>query len=431
MLTLVVMFIIVSNYIKSFRDFWSPITFIAIIFTYYCLLGPYHAITTGQTHDRLLNMRPFYFSALLGALVFLLSFIGGFHLNRSAYRFVPLNVHVEDLYRYGLRVTLAGFILFTISTGGNVLNLVNPLDASEVTQSGGSLGNYLGLSLNFMIPGVVLIFMYVLRTRKGLVPFILFFLLAVGIFTSLGFRYRLVLLVGSLIVVYYLNNRSRPNIIASFVTFFSFILVMGVINESRQYGKGLDTTKLEEGQSSSYFESGLNESRIFQTSGAVIDLVPEQHPHVGFAPIVSTLLFPIPSTLFPGKNSGQYLFETLNAIYGKRLSKGSAFLAYAEYYLAFGWLGIIGGGMFLGWFGRKLWQYLLSDPSNSLNIVVYATTLVYLYVVLSRGYMPQVTMLFFFSVFPVFVVRWLIRRKTGYKRPQRIVRHASNLPHPQ
>src|SRR5690606_14535135 len=158
------------------------------------------------------------------------------------------------------------------------------------------------------------------------------------------------------------------------VAIFALITFMGIINISRQYGSGLNISKLEGKDTQGYYRSGLRESLIFQTSGAIIDIVPERHPHAGLQPIWSTLIFPIPSTIYPEKNSSQYLFDALDAIYGKVHSKGAAMMAYGEYYLALGWFGIIIGGIITGWFYRKLWNWYLANASNPLVLATYAVT---------------------------------------------------------
>lgn len=414
--------ILISNYSKGFREFWSPLTIIAIIFGYYCCLGPYQAITNGDTYDRLLNMRPFYVSALWGGFVSLLFYALGFVANRGSQPSKVQPFPPETLFHYGRKIFIIGFILFTISTGGNVTKLINPLDAQYVGQIGGGLANYLGLSLNFLIPGLALLFAYFITTRKGLVWFLIPFAVAMGIFITMGFRYRIVLLFGSLAIVYYYSVRKKPNIIFASIGIFALIAFMGILNISRQYGAGLNTQKLEQGTSTKYYESGVRESLIFQTSGAVIDIVPERHPHAGLQPVWSTLLFPIPRALFPEKNSSDYLFDTLDAIYGKKISQGAAIMAYGEYYLAFGWMGIIIGCFLTGWFFKKLWVWYKANWSHPFVIVVYAVTVTYLYVIISRGYLPQVTMLFFFTVFPVYFVLWLAKKKYSFKPVRRLVR---------
>jgi oligosaccharide repeat unit polymerase len=407
-------YVLVRNYRHGFRGFWSPLTILSIIFLYYIVLGPYYAIATDRTSDRLVNMRPYYADCLWGALVLMVSFAAGFWLNKKGPAAQAPVVSMDKVYTYGIRLSIVAIALFTLSIGGNIGNLINPLDAEAVTQTGGSLANYLSLSLNFMIAALTFLFIYYLRTKKGALWFFVLFLVTLGIFLSLGFRYRLVLLGGGLAITYYLNLERRPNFLLAFGSFMIFITLMGVINEGREYGTGIKAEKLETGDAESYFESGLNESRIFQTTGAIISIVPEKHPHVGFEPIRSTLLFPIPSVLYKEKNSAGYLFDALDAIYGRReVAQGSAFMAYGEYYLAFGWLGIVGGGMLLGWFYKRLWIWYLANSTNALAIALYSVTVSFMYVIMSRGYLPQVTMLFFFSVLPAFFVVWRLGKMQG------------------
>lgn len=410
---LTVVMILLTNYFKDYRQFWSPLTIIAIIFGYYCCLGPYQAVTTGDTYDRLINMREYYPSALWGALISLWSYVLGFYFHgTSTHRIIP-RFSNDVLLEYGKKTFIIGFILFTISTGGNVAKLINPLDAEYVEQVGGSLGNYFGLSLNFLIPGITLLFLYFIITKRQLLWFLVPFVLAMGIFITVGFRYRLVLLLGSMGIVYYQSRRKKPNPIFISAAILAFIAFMGIINITRQYGSGLNVKKLEGKDTQGYYKSGLRESLIFQTSGAIIDIVPEKHPHAGFQPIWSTLIFPIPSAIYKEKNSSQYLFDALDAIYGNIHSKGAAMMAYGEYYLAFGWLGIVVGGMITGWFYRKLWNWYLANAMNPMALTAYAVTVTYLYMILSRGYLPQVTNLFFFSVFPIYVVLNAARKKYG------------------
>lgn len=415
-----VVFILVVSYTKGFSEFWSPLTMVAIIYGYYCCLGPYQAVSSGDTYDRLLNMRPFYVSAFWGAFVSLVSITAGFYANQVHYRFRRVQPLPHDaLLGYGRKMFIAGFILFTISTGGNVGKLINPLDAEYVPQMAGTFSNYFGLAINFLIPAVTMLFAHFLLTRKSLIWFVVPFLVSIGLFITLGFRYRIVLLLGSMAIVYYYTIRKKPNLIVASVGIVVLIVFMGLLNVSRQYGSGLNTAKLEEGSTSEYYESGLRESLIFQTSGAVIDIVPERHPHAGLEPVWSTLLFPIPSALYPEKSSSAYLFDTLDAIYGEKISQGAAMMSYGEYYLAFGWAGIVIGSFLIGWFYKKLWFWYKVNYSNPFVIVVYAVTVTYLYVILSRGYLPQVTMLFFFTVFPAYVALWLAKKKYRFllRRP--------------
>jgi hypothetical protein len=406
-----VVFIVGYNYLRGYREFWSPLTIIALVYAYYCCLGPYEAVLTGNTFDRLQNMRNYYPSAFLGALISLASYVVGFvfHGRTGGQNIAPTITH-EQIFYLGRNIFLLGFILFTISTGGQVTKLINPLDAEYISQAGGTFANYLALSLNFVIPAIALLFTYFLITRKGFWWFVIPFIVSIGLFTTLGFRYRIVLLLASCSIVFFYYRGKRPNLILLVAGFISLITIMGLINEARRYGTGLDSKRLESATTESAYRSGLEEAGIFQTSGAVIDLVPQRYPYVGIQPLVSTLLFPIPSKWMTDKNSAQYLFEALDVIYGKKYSKGAAILAFGEYYLAFGWAGIVIGCFITGWFLRRLWNWFLFNSQNPLVIAAYSVFTSFIYVIISRGYLPQITYLFFFTVFPIFVaIRYVTR----------------------
>ncbi|MBT1704901.1 hypothetical protein, partial [Chryseosolibacter indicus] len=61
--------ILISNFRKGYISLWSPMTIVVLVIGYYCLLGPYQTIIIGNTHDRMLNMRPFYAVSFWGALI--------------------------------------------------------------------------------------------------------------------------------------------------------------------------------------------------------------------------------------------------------------------------------------------------------------------------------------------------------------------------
>lgn len=407
--------IIVYGYFKDYSIFWSPLTIIAIIMAYYCCLGPYEAIVSGETSDRLLNMRKFYPAAFWGAWVSLLSIVVGFFINRhSGLNVVFPKIPDETLMMYGKRVVVIGVILFSFSTGGNIVGFINPLDAESVSTSG-SFSNYFLLSINFMVPGICLLFAYWLKTKRQLPWLAISTLICIGLYLTLGFRYRIILLVGSMAITYYLAIGKRPNPILAPLLIGGLISLMGIINITRDYGSGLDTDKLEETDTEIYYKSGLRESMIFQTSGAVITTTSSRDVYVGFTPIVSTLLFPIPQRFYPQKNSAGYVMNILKSIYGEKYFQGSAYMAYAEHYMSFGWWGVIGWGILIGWLYRRIWNWYASNKGNLWVVVAYAVTVTFAFILLSRGYLPQVTMLFFFSVFPIYFVMSIARRRFGLR----------------
>src|SRR5690606_18870651 len=152
---------------------WSPLSVLCVIYFYYLVLGPAQAVISGDTTERLVNMRPFYSSALLGGFISLVFICLGYVSNRKRGKKMQ-QVPNQDkwLSYYGKWITMLGFILFTISTKGNITQLINPLDAQSVPErAGGSFANYLNLSVNFLITGITLLFIHFVRTKKGLLWF--------------------------------------------------------------------------------------------------------------------------------------------------------------------------------------------------------------------------------------------------------------------
>src|SRR5690606_29891976 len=152
-------------------------------------------------------------------------------------------------------------------------------------------------------------------------------------------------------------------------------------------------------------------------------LVPEEYDYVGFQPIISTLVFPIPRALYPQKSSAEYLFNFLDHLFG-RYGQGAAMMSFGEYYMAFGWPGLIIGSFLIGWFSRRLWNWFVANQRNPFVIATYICTVMYLYDVISRGYLPQVTMLFFFSGLRADAVEYVVKNKIpGRRRVRSIIPH--------
>ncbi len=119
------------------------------------------------------------------------------------------------------------------------------------------------------------------------------------------------------------------------------------------------------------------------------------------------MVMPIPSQLYPAKATNAYMVETLMTIYGPDAYQGAAFMFFAEVYQMFWWPGIVIAHVVLGWVCRWLWQWYRLREGDPLALIVYAAAIPFLYVLYSRGYLPQIVMIFCFSVAPAIALyRW-------------------------
>lgn len=100
----------------------------------------------------------------------------------------------------------------------------------------------------------------------------------------------------------------------------------------------------------------------------IIEVIPEQHPYVYEKQILYILIRPIPRVFWAGKplDAG---FD-LPAILGKEgVSLSSS--ALGEFYLSFGWIGVLFGGLFFGKLANTL-SALLPRLQSSSAVVVYS-----------------------------------------------------------
>jgi len=418
---------------RSWVAVYRPTLFVAAVLGYYTLAGPLRALALGDSLYRGLDHRDMLLWGWLGAVLFYGSLLLGFYATPQIKppRRLILTPNPERLHRLGLRLCQLGLVMFALVSGTRLLALFNPLAAGRLIEGGlgesgvdvGAIANYFNYAVNLLIPGICLMAAAWLNQRRHIRSLLLWLLAAVAIYTSLGFRYRLVLLAIPLLLLWFVAQRKRPSVAVLAVFVAGFITLNGLIGLTRSYGRGLNLTVIEGQTTGDLFNAGFGESAVFFTTSGVIEQAPSRSPLVGAAPLVATLLFPIPRTIFPDKPDASYTSDATTLLYGgAKFASGSAFLCYAEYYLIAGWPSLIALSALLGWLLRRLWNWFLIRQNEPFAQAIYLLTASYLYVVVSRGYMPQVVMLFGFSVAPLF---WLYGR---WAEPVSIQRAAASAP---
>ncbi|QFZ92684.2 oligosaccharide repeat unit polymerase [Synechococcus elongatus] len=401
---------------------FQPPLVMLVIYGYYTVLGPLNALNEGRWVDRGVNLRYGMEAAWMGAAIAFAGYLIGYWLwpqkvrpPRRTSGFNP-----AQAWRLGQRLNWVGLILFGSISGSRLLVYLNPLTARQATAltadglDFGAFANYASLAINLLIPGILLMTAAWIAQRRNPLPLLAWLITAIGIYTTLGFRYRLAILLGPLVMLWFVATRKRPNPLIVIPSVLGLVLIAGFVGLTRSYGQGLDLTALEDKTLTDIFLAGFGESVIFLTTGALISITPDSHSFVGLTPLINTLLFPIPAQLLPSKNSAEYLEAAFESIYGPVHGQGAAFMNYGEHYLMGGWPALILGGLILGWLTRKLWIWFQQRQQEPLAQVTYVCAVGYLYVVVSRGYLPQVTMLFCFTVLPLFLLyRWTSRPVTS------------------
>lgn len=394
---------------RSPLDWCEPPLVLAVIFAYYSVAGPLLALASGGWIDRGVNFRGVLDVGWQTSVLAYAAFLVGYGLlpppappRRQRPPFDP-----GRAWRLGWILNTVGLALHGLTVGpGRLLQQLNPLvlatDGAGAATELGPFANYAALAVNLLIPGTCLLLAARLRQPwRPLWPLLVWTLVAAALFTAIGFRYRLVLLLVPLLLLPALAGGRRPSLPLLTAAAALLLLVSGAIGLTRQYGLGLDLSLLRGVGAAEVVQAGFGEAAIFFPSAALVQAVPDPIASVGAEPLLNTLLFPVPAALLPGKDSASYLLDALARLYGSAsASTGAAVLNWAEYALMAGRPGVVSGYLLLGLLYRRIWNDFSLRRADPLVQVITALALAYLYVVVSRGYLPQVVMLAVFTVLP-------------------------------
>ena len=410
---------------KSSLTWFQPPIFYGIIILYYTLGGTIFFTLQDSFFDRGINFRSSILLGLKGAFIsyssFLIAYFTTFKKLKKI-RYTSLNPLLA--LKLGRFFNYLGLFLFFLVVGPSLIYMLNPLDVdkelvaegieSALGGYGGILGpfaNYGSLAINMLIPGTLLIAAFYFKTKRRLIELISWFFITFSIYTTLGFRYRILLLFLGIFNIRIISKNLKVNFFKFAFILLLIILIMGIIGETRQYGGGLNFEDTEFGILSA-FAGAFNEAKILFSTGKLIEIVPEKISFIGIKPILNTITLPIPSFFFENKNSFDYLQKALSLVYGsKTRSLGASFLNYGEYYFMGGWIGVFLCSAIIGSLYKFLWKWFISRKDEILAQVIYTTSLIYAYVLISRGYLPQATMIYFFTVVPLIFYYYKLSKK--------------------
>ena len=228
-------------------------------------------------------------------------------------------------------------------------------------------------------------------------------MISIAIYTSLGHRWRIVVLLLSQILLWFFVRGKRPSITVLSISLVILLVFSTIVEQTRSYGAGLSLSKVSRLSSEDLLQNRLQESNVFLVTGGLIASLPDNNEYVGFAPIISTALFPIPSAFWPEKNSFFYLSNSISNLFRNSLfGIGQAVLNYAEYYLMFGWPSLVIAGFLSGFLLRTLWNWFSIRRYETIAQVTYIATCAFLYMWISRGYLPQFILTLSFGSLPLF-----------------------------
>ncbi len=399
---------------------FRPTVILSVILAYYCLLSPLQGLGSAGWQVGSVSLRQGMVWAWAGALVFYASVLVGF------YGFKPWSgatrpsrpFPVGWSLRMGRLLNGIGLGLHLLVLGPAVFLQINPFAAASIEEElqGWGFAAFLGVlnpllsfSLNLLIPGTLLLTAVAIQRRRGWWEVLLWTLVALGLFTTSGFRWRLAVLLVPMVILWSLARQRRPRLIVIAAFAAGLIAVAGFVGQTRTYGQGL-TLRGADLSPEAVVTSGLFEGSVFYTTGGVMEQAPDRYPFVGIKPLLGAAAIFVPRAIWAEKPGTEYATNAIALLMGSPgLAFGGAFLNYAEYYLIFGWPSLVAISVLLGWVLRSLYAWFLVHRTDTSVQVSYVLSASFLYVVVSRGYLPGVVLIFTFTVLPLFLVRRFVR----------------------
>lgn len=410
---------LVSNYFnRDKRRFWAPDTFVCLVFAYYALYGPLYSVYLNDLTYRGIDVSHYYSISWAGAAVNLLFFKIAYGIQWQRYIKLKDDLEPRRMKMAAIAVLLIGLAMH-IAWGGMSFSsmLGNASNTSDYSfaEDTSTFGQYLMQGMMLLIlPVAVFVYLGVKKQMSWeyIIPVLVF---VFALYVASGFRFRLVILLCTLLTTFYLMRHKRINVLLAGAALTTFVLFMGVMEIARNYQKGLDLTRLEGVQSDDITESSANEARICMVNGVLMEGIERQGDYAYFKPILNGVLMPLPYKLFPWKRN--FMLEQQNATIERHFgiySEGIAYMTYGEAFAAFGWFGIAGLGIFMGWLSKIIWNTYRRQEHNIKALLILAIYNGFLYSYISRGYFAQnLTGFFFVLVIPLWLFCLFAKRRSS------------------
>lgn len=388
----------VAFFSKDKRQLWSPTVFLSVYLMYYIIVpflkGGGIASESAQVY------------LLFGAILFYIIFQVAFLFIPTRYSFPKVNALVNENNAFTVAIVL--FVLAFIGNGlfnGFGLSVLSSSSREDIFfDDEGSYG-HTQMYITYLISLFAFSCSLVYVAKKKITPLLLVLaIISLAIYIIGGFRYRILIFAVVFVVVYYLYPYARRvNIIAVLPIAIVLYLLMGVIENTRMYGQGLDLEALTEIRESGEVKAARENVLVYEFSAECMKRY-DVDDFLLLEPAFNALCSPLPRSIFPWKPKGTYMRDANIRIYGT-IAHGSAFLNITEAYVSFGWLGIIFYALFLGWLSRVFWTNYLANSGSVGAIVLLALYNGTLYQIIARGYMAQaLTTFLYYVVIPFLLV---------------------------
>jgi oligosaccharide repeat unit polymerase len=280
--------------------------------------------------------------------------------------------------------------------------------------TGGAGYEYTDTPLKFLMnfkASLISFWLYIIVFSKNKFLKIIITLVTFTLFITGGTRFIIVVMFGSLMLLYYLKKRKRPTnltLIIAFAIFMVFSSVLGYVRTDLRAGDGL---LMEQYTSDEIYTSFFTNANVVLPYYCIVDKIPKIYPHGwGYGYFIEPLYYFLPRALFPWKPTAETadIVVAMNNATGMDITNfGMATPALSELYIEFGTIGCILGMFLLGMLLSWLKSYYSCNCSNIHKLIAYCIINIALFEILNRGYMSMNLFMMIFFLLPI----WYMKRK--------------------
>lgn len=426
-------------------DPFEPLLTIVGVYLVYFVAGPMLRLLSGDTILIGRNVQFLYARAFMAVIVGVVAMWFGYHLPLGRalggrLRFAESEATVDlatlknlRIFGWGLTIAaMAALVLWSQLEGRSLAAFFLPGIVTSVESSGGGTNiAYLFLAIEWFIPA------FLILSISGGFPappakWAYFAFVSIA-YTSLGFRYRLIIFWVATFILTYLRRNKRPAASTLLAGALALMMLAGWLGIARSVFKGETQHATAAPSFLEVARNSLSDTEVFETFATVVDAVPDRIDYVGAEPYIYVFVQPVPRAIWPDKPYPTFLDKISESIGTTQAeTAGAAVPHFGEYYLAFGWPGLIFGMMVFGVLCRTLWEWYKADCANPWRQVIFAASNAFLVQAIIRGYTPQIVQEWFFIIFPAVAGMYLARREgrrrtstptaRSYYAPERAVR---------
>ena len=393
---------------KDKAQIWAPTTIISLVLIYYVIIPSALGLT-----DYNASGVQYQYKFYLASFIFYSCVIFAFHSKFlfSRYSFSKCNKLFTDkkAWKFAIALFLIALICY-VPFKGFRYNI--SAEDVETIERQGFISYFIDL-ISLLVAASALAFVSfrtVRKCKKYTIVFLVILYFSLVLFVIGGFRYRIVLLVLSLSTIFHLCPKVS-NIKLKLLVPIGLIVYLGfaVMDVARVYGAGIN---LDSASDVSFLQatSGAHEHvDVCCYSIRVVNDCSEYSDYVYFEPIITAIFMPIPRSLFPSKPDGSYLTKYETRIIGGL--EGAVVLCYVESFMAFGWIGVVVYGLFVGIISKMVWLNY-KDNRNSIGALLLLSLFNgFCYQWIARGYMASAFNDFMYFVVLPFWFSFVLKRK--------------------